>query len=91
MQTEQRRLPKTTVCNNGSNKADALRELLLDEEGAEVGELPGGGSGEDDELDDDPTDDARVGGLRVVSELGFTFLGRVSFSNSLNTRATATE
>lgn len=56
-----------------------------------MGELPGGGSGEDDELDDDPTDDARVGGLRVVSELGFTFLGRVSFSNSLNTRATATE
>lgn len=51
-----------------------------------MGELPGGGAGEDDELDDDPADDARVGGLGVVSELGFAFLGRVSFSPSLKTQ-----
>lgn len=55
-----------------------LRELLLDEEGAEVGELPGAGSGEDDELDDDPADDAPVGGLGLIPELSLAFLVRIS-------------
>lgn len=33
-------------------------------------ELPGAGASKDDELDDDPADDARVGGLGVVPEFG---------------------
>lgn len=52
-----------------------LRELLLDEEGAEIRELPGAGGAENDDLDEHPPDDTSVGGLGLVSELGFPFLG----------------
>lgn len=37
-------------------------------------QLPGAGSREDDELDDGPADDARVGGFGLVTEFGLTFL-----------------
>lgn len=54
-----------------------LRKLLLDEEAAEVRKLPGAGSAEDDELQQDPADDAGVGGLGLITEFGFTFLFRL--------------
>jgi hypothetical protein len=49
-------------------------ELLLDEEGTQVRELPCARDAQDDELDEDPADNAAVGGLRLVPELGLTFL-----------------
>ena len=36
--------------------------------------MPGAGSGEDNELDDGPADDPRVGGFGLVTEFGLTFL-----------------
>jgi hypothetical protein len=53
---------------------EGLRQFLLDEEVAEVGELPGAGADDDDELDDDPADDAGVCEFGMVSEFGFSFL-----------------
>lgn len=37
-------------------------------------QLPGAGAAEDDELDNHPSDDAGVGRLGLISELGFAFL-----------------
>lgn len=37
-------------------------------------ELPGASDAEDDELDQDPADDARVGGFGLITEFGFAFL-----------------
>ena len=58
-----------------------LCELLLDEEGAQMRELPCAGHAEDDQLEEDPSYHARVGGLGLVAEFGFAFLegGGVSF------------
>lgn len=53
-----------------------LRKFLLDEEGSQVRELPRAGGAQDDELDDHPPHDAGVGGLGLVSELGFPLLFR---------------
>lgn len=39
-----------------------------------MGELPCTGNAQDDELDEGPADDASVGGLGLVAELGFTLL-----------------
>lgn len=39
-------------------------------------ELPGAGHAENDELDGHPPDYAPVGGLGLVSEFGFSFLGQ---------------
>lgn len=51
-----------------------LSELLLDEEGSEMRELPGAGDAEDDKLDDDPADDTGVCRLGLISELGLSLL-----------------
>lgn len=70
----------------GGDEENDSRELLLDEEGAQVGQLPGAGGAQDDELDGHPADDAGVGGLGLVSEFGFSFLSgereRVTLSMS---------
>jgi len=44
-------------------------------------ELPCAGHAEDDQLEEDPSYHARVGGLGLVAEFGFAFLegGGVSF------------
>lgn len=55
-------------------EATSLRKLLLDEEAAEVRKLPGAGNTEDDKLEQDPADDAGVGGLGLITEFGFAFL-----------------
>ena len=52
-------------------------ELLLDEEVAQVRELPGAGDAQDGQLDEDPADDAGVCALGLVTEVGFAFLCRV--------------
>ncbi len=52
----------------------SLCELLLDKEGAQVGQLPDAGDAEDGELDEDPADDAAVCALGLVAELGFALL-----------------
>jgi hypothetical protein len=52
----------------------SLRKLLLDEEGAQVGELPCAGDTQYDELDNGPANDACVCGFGLVAEFGFTFL-----------------
>lgn len=51
-----------------------LRQLLLDEEGAQMRQLPGAGAAENDELDNHPSNDTGVGGLGLISELGLAFL-----------------
>ena len=55
-------------------QASGLRQLLLDEEGPQVGELPCTGNSQNNELDECPADDAGVSGLGLVAELGFTLL-----------------
>ena len=52
----------------------SLCKLLLDKEGAQVGELPDAGHAEDGELDQDPADYAAVCGLGLVTELGLALL-----------------
>ena len=47
---------------------------MLDEEGPQVGQLPCTGDSQNNELDERPADDAGVGGLGLVAELGFTLL-----------------
>jgi hypothetical protein len=47
---------------------------LLDEEGSEVGELPGAGNAEGGELDKHPANYTAVGGFGLISEFGLTFL-----------------
>jgi hypothetical protein len=51
-----------------------LGELLLDEEGSEVRQLPCAGNSQHSELDQDPADDTVVGELGLISELGLTLL-----------------
>lgn len=51
-----------------------LCELLLDEEGPQVRQLPGAGNGEDNQLDKNPPDDAGIGALGLITEFGFAFL-----------------
>lgn len=50
-----------------------LRQLLLDEEGTQMRQLPDAGTAENDELDNHPANDTGVGGLGLVSELGLAF------------------
>lgn len=50
-----------------------LCQLLLDEERAEVGQLPGAGSGQDSHLNQGPSDDTGVGSFRLITEFGLTF------------------
>lgn len=52
-----------------------LSKLLLDEEGAQVGELPRAGYTQDGELDERPAHDAGVGCFGLVAEFGFALLG----------------
>lgn len=47
-----------------------------------MGELPGACASEDDELDDDPANDAPVGGLGLIPELSLAFLVRISLFSS---------
>jgi hypothetical protein len=54
----------------------SLGKLLLDEEGAQMRQLPCAGDTENDELDDGPANDAGICGLGLVAELGFAFLYR---------------
>ena len=51
-----------------------LRELLLDEESAQMRQLPCASDTEDDELDHGPSNNAGVCSLRLVAELSFAFL-----------------
>ena len=51
-----------------------LSKLLLDEEGAQVRQLPRAGDAQHGELDERPAHDARVGRLGLVAELGFALL-----------------
>lgn len=37
-------------------------------------ELPGAGSGKDDDLDNHPSDGTGIGGFGLISEFGLTFL-----------------
>jgi hypothetical protein len=53
-------------------KSPYLGELLLDEEGAEVRELPCACDAKNDELDEDPANDSSVRGLGLISELGLS-------------------
>ncbi len=57
-----------------SSSCPVLRQLLLDEEGAQMRQLPGAGTAENDELDNHPSNDTGVGGLGLISELGLAFL-----------------
>lgn len=57
-----------------------LSELLLDEEGSEMRELPGAGDAKDDKLDDDPADDTGVCRLGLISELGLSLLYMMMWS-----------
>lgn len=52
----------------------SLCELLLDEEGAQMRELPCASDAEDGKLNQGPADDARVCVFRLVTELGLAFL-----------------
>lgn len=56
----------------------ASRQLLLDEEGAQVRELPCAGDAEHDDLDEGPAHDAGIGRLGLIAELGFALLQQVS-------------
>ena len=61
-----------------------LSQFLLDEEGAEMRQLPSAGHGEDDELDQSPTDDSGVGGFGLIAEFRFSILeGHTSVSSSV--------
>jgi hypothetical protein len=51
-----------------------LGELLLDEERAQMGELPGTGDAENHHLDEHPADDSAVCRLGLISELGLSLL-----------------
>lgn len=59
---------------NWFSKASILRELLLNEEGSQVGELPCTGSAQNDNLNQHPSNDTSIGGFGLVSELGLAFL-----------------
>lgn len=68
---ERRTMTRSNMTNFAVNISS---ELLLDEKGAQVGKLPSTRNTDDEELDDDPANDAAVGGLGLVSELGFSLL-----------------
>lgn len=65
--------PMTVRTVSVQNRTD-LGQLLLDEEGPQMRELPCAGSGENDDLDKHPSDGTGVGSLGLVSEFGLTFL-----------------
>ena len=62
------------LCLRASRDKAELRQLLLDEEGPQVGQLPGASHAEHDKLDQNPAHHTRVGALRLITELGFAFL-----------------
>ena len=66
--------PTAPLCSFVKLAGRGLSKLLLDEEGAEVGELPRAGYTQDGELDERPADDAGVGGFGLIAEFGFTLL-----------------
>lgn len=62
---------------------NASRELLLDEEGSQMWQLPCASDPNDDELDNDPANDPGISGFGLVSEVGFAFLRKKTFSKGL--------
>lgn len=52
----------------------SLGKLLLDEEGAQMRQLPCASNTKDNELDDGPANNAGIRGFGLVAELGFAFL-----------------
>ena len=54
--------------------SSCLSQLLLDEEGPQMRQLPGTSRRENSDLNQSPADNARVGGLGLVTELGLTLL-----------------
>ena len=52
----------------------SLCKLLLDEEGPEMGKLPRAGDAQNHKLDQDPSNNAAVGGFGLVTEFGLPFL-----------------
>jgi hypothetical protein len=53
---------------------DYLGQLLLDEEGSEMRELPGASDAKHNELNNDPSNNAGVCRLGLISELGLSLL-----------------
>lgn len=49
-------------------------QLLLNEEITEMRQLPSASSGENDELDNTPPDDTRIGSLGLIAEFSLAFL-----------------
>lgn len=85
MDAYNKQIIKTTTSNSHTDTSTSpyqnqprlfasLCKLLLDEEGPQVGQLPGARHAEHDELDQDPSDHTRVGALGLIAELGFAFL-----------------
>lgn len=54
--------------------ASISSKLLLNKERTQMRELPSAGGAEDDELNDDPSNDAGVGRLGLISEFGLSLL-----------------
>lgn len=78
MNAYQGRLTLQTPACSGKPKTSpfliSLRELLLDEEGPQMRQLPGASDGKHDKLDEHPSDNTGVGRLGLVAEFGFALL-----------------
>jgi hypothetical protein len=61
-------------CHIQSSPTPNLNKLLLDEESAQMRQLPRASDAEDSKLDQSPSDDAGVCALGLVAELGFALL-----------------
>ena len=60
---------------------DNLGQLLLDEEGPEMRELPGASNAKDNKLNNDPSDNTGICRLGLVSELSLSLLNIWSAQN----------
>lgn len=70
--TYPRRISSLPTLNNNIFLNLFLNQLLLGEEASQMVELPSTGGSQNNGLDDDPSDNSRVCGLGLVSELGLS-------------------